>query len=156
MKFELVTTKLGGTSWAIPAIEVYEKKISHFYPMAVTGIKVPKVDRRNRDIHKRVSSEKIRSSIEPKSRLISFDERGKKLSSEEFSKVLEKHLESGRSKIQFFVGGPYGLSREIIEASDSVISLSPLVLCQEVAMIVALEQIYRGLTIINNIPYHNR
>jgi 23S rRNA (pseudouridine1915-N3)-methyltransferase len=80
---------------------------------------------------------------------IVLDPRGKDSSTEEFAELLKK-----RDKIEFFIGGAYGFSSEFRESADKVLHLSSLTMSHKIAKIVLLEQIYRGLTINNNHPYH--
>jgi 23S rRNA (pseudouridine1915-N3)-methyltransferase len=78
-----------------------------------------------------------------------LDPLGKEFSTEKFAKILDEN-----SKINFFIGGAYGFSREFVKRGDLTISLSQLTMSHKIAKIVLLEQIYRALTINNNHPYH--
>ena len=74
---------------------------------------------------------------------------GKKIDSFEFSKLL-----SDRLSVNFYIGGAYGFEDPFLNRCDKVISLSPLTLSHKIAKSVLFEQIYRGLSILNNHPYH--
>ncbi len=74
---------------------------------------------------------------------------GKLIDSFEFSKLL-----SDRMTVQFYIGGAYGFEPSFLKRCDRVISLSPLTMSHRIAKAVLLEQIYRGLTILANHPYH--
>jgi 23S rRNA (pseudouridine1915-N3)-methyltransferase len=80
---------------------------------------------------------------------IVLDPRGKDASTEEFAKIMKN-----RDKIHFFIGGAYGFSSEFRESADLKLHLSSLTMSHKIAKIVLLEQIYRGLTINSNHPYH--
>ncbi len=80
---------------------------------------------------------------------IALDVLGKKLDSFTFSKLLEDKI-----TINFFIGGAYGFERNFLEKCDRVITLSDLTMAHKIANIVLLEQIFRGLCISNNHPYH--
>jgi 23S rRNA (pseudouridine1915-N3)-methyltransferase len=80
---------------------------------------------------------------------IALDVLGKKLDSYSFSEMLE-----GKNEINFFIGGAFGFEREFLKKCDSIISLSDLTMAHKIANIVLTEQIFRGLCIINNHPYH--
>lgn len=80
---------------------------------------------------------------------IALDVLGKKFDSHSFSEILE-----GKNEINFFIGGAYGFQREFLKKCDSIISLSNLTMAHKVANVVLTEQIFRGLCIINNHPYH--
>lgn len=80
---------------------------------------------------------------------IALDVLGKKMDSFAFSKLIEDKV-----TINFFIGGAYGFERSFLEKCDKVITLSDLTMAHKVANIVLMEQIFRGLCISNNHPYH--
>jgi len=82
--------------------------------------------------------------------VVVLDERGKEMNSNEFARfVNERKL---RGDITFVVGGPYGLSQNIKNRADVVLSLSRMTLTHEMARILLLEQLYRTFT--KSIGYH--
>ncbi len=56
--------------------------------------------------------------------------------------------------LYFFIGGPDGLSKEIIEMSDHILSMSNFTFPHILAKVILMEQIYRSKCIMNNHPYH--
>ncbi len=72
---------------------------------------------------------------------------GKLIDSFEFSKFFE------HSHINFFIGGAYGFEEEF-KKKGKLISLSPLTMSHKIAKLVLFEQIFRGLSIKHNHPYH--
>lgn len=80
---------------------------------------------------------------------ISLDVEGEKLDSYEFSEIFEKS-----ANINFFIAGAYGFEKEFLNKTQKVISLGSLTYAHKIAKIVLFEQIYRGLCIKANHPYH--
>ncbi|WP_320036217.1 23S rRNA (pseudouridine(1915)-N(3))-methyltransferase RlmH [Halarcobacter sp.] len=80
---------------------------------------------------------------------IALDVLGKKIDSFKFSEIITTH-----SEINFFIGGAYGFERSFLDKCDISISLSALTMAHKVVTLVLLEQIFRGLAIKNNHPYH--
>jgi len=80
---------------------------------------------------------------------IALDVLGKKVDSFEFSNIINSY-----SNINFFIGGAYGFSRAFIRKCNIIVSFSDMTMAHKVANIVLLEQIFRGLCIKNNHPYH--
>lgn len=80
---------------------------------------------------------------------IALDVKGKKVDSFEFSKFFENS-----AVVNFYIGGAYGFESSFLQKCDKKISLSELTMAHKIANIVLLEQIFRGLCIINNHPYH--
>lgn len=78
-----------------------------------------------------------------------LDERGKDLNSFEFAKILREN-----SQISFFIGGAYGFSEKLRQKGDLVMSLSKLTMAHKIAKLMLFEQIFRGLCINANHPYH--
>ncbi|NPA10969.1 MAG: 23S rRNA (pseudouridine(1915)-N(3))-methyltransferase RlmH [Epsilonproteobacteria bacterium] len=72
---------------------------------------------------------------------------GKLMDSHKFAALLE------HSKVNFFIAGAYGFEEEFKKKGINV-SLTPLTLSHKIAKLVLFEQIYRGLSINNNHPYH--
>ena len=89
--------------------------------------------------------------------VVALDERGKDLSSEGLAELLAEPP-GGAGRVVFLIGGPSGHSPEVRErarARGAVVRLSRMVLNHQVARLVALEQIYRGWTIIRGEKYHH-
>ncbi|MGB3152791.1 MAG: 23S rRNA (pseudouridine(1915)-N(3))-methyltransferase RlmH, partial [Maribacter sp.] len=84
-----------------------------------------------------------------------FDEKGKPLSSVEFSSYLQKKMNTGIKQVVFLIGGPYGFSQEIYEAASGKISLSKMTFSHQMVRLFVTEQVYRALTILKNEPYHH-
>ncbi|WP_304341959.1 23S rRNA (pseudouridine(1915)-N(3))-methyltransferase RlmH [Campylobacter ureolyticus] len=80
---------------------------------------------------------------------IGLDEGGKILDSVEFSKLF-----LAKNKVSFFIGGAYGLSTNFKLKMDKIISLSKMTFAHKIAKLVLYEQIFRGLCINANHPYH--
>lgn len=95
----------------------------------------------------------IRKHISSGSFVVALGEEGKLLNSYEFAKLLEKvSLES--REIIFLIGSAFGLAKEIKGSAEMLLSLSSLTFPYKLCKLVFAEQIYRGLSICNNHPYH--
>jgi len=80
---------------------------------------------------------------------IALDVLGKKVDSFGFASLLQDKIE-----VNFFVGGAYGFEDEFLKKCDFVIGLSSLTMPHKLAHLILVEQIFRGLSINNNHPYH--
>ena len=80
---------------------------------------------------------------------VMLDERGENLDSVKFSKIFEQS-----SQINFFIGGAYGLSENLKKKAQKIVSLSPMTFSHKIAKLALFEQIFRGLCIKANHPYH--
>ena len=86
--------------------------------------------------------------------VICCDERGKNISSPEFSGLLEKAFLNGR-EVVILIGGAYGFDESVREKADFVWGFSRLVFPHGIARIIAMEQIYRAQEIAKGSQYHH-
>ncbi|HPA56922.1 MAG TPA: 23S rRNA (pseudouridine(1915)-N(3))-methyltransferase RlmH [bacterium] len=98
-----------------------------------------------------LETESILKSIPSGSFAVALREEGVKMDSLEFSKLLNSRNES-HGHITFIIGGAYGFSNVNENIS---LSIAPWTLPHQLARIVLLEQIYRGLSIIKGSGYHH-
>lgn len=87
--------------------------------------------------------------------LVLLDEKGKRMSSKQFSQFLEKHMIQSTQCLSFIIGGPYGFSKEVYAKASGKISLSEMTFSHQIIRVIFAEQLYRGFTIIRNEPYHH-
>lgn len=80
---------------------------------------------------------------------IALDPKGEMVDSEGFSQLFEQG-----AGVHFFIGGAYGFEEAFLSQTQKIISLSRLTYAHKIAKVVLMEQIYRGLCIKNNHPYH--
>lgn len=83
-----------------------------------------------------------------------MDERGQQFTSPDLAKFIEKQELAAHGTIAILIGGADGHPAALREKADFLWSLSKGTLPHELALVVALEQIYRGLTISAGHPYH--
>jgi len=155
MKFVLYNLATAKEAWADEAARLYTQKISHFNPFEIQTLKPKKSSRDEAAVKKKEESELILSSLSNDDFVVLFDERGKSFNSIEFSKKVESILSSSKKRAVFIIGGAYGVSDEVRQRAQLVVTLSPMVMNHLLAQTVALEQIYRAFTILRNLPYHN-
>ena len=86
--------------------------------------------------------------------VICCDERGKNISSREYSQMVEGALMEGR-EVVILIGGAYGFSEEIRKRADFVWSFSRLVFPHMIARLMACEQTYRASEIAKGSAYHH-
>ena len=79
---------------------------------------------------------------------------GKMLSSTELADKLSGLASSGRSTVDFVIGGSYGLSEEVKARADMKLSMSRMTFPHTMARMILSEQIYRAFEIMTNGKYH--
>lgn len=116
-----------------------------------------------KDAHGRLSPEQrnevegraLLAKLGPKDQALGLDAQGEAYSSEGFAVALEKWLEDPVRRPCFVLGGAFGLSEDVRDRCDQLISLSPLTLPHELARVVLLEQLYRAMSILRGSGYHH-
>jgi 23S rRNA (pseudouridine1915-N3)-methyltransferase len=87
--------------------------------------------------------------------LILLDERGKQLSSVQWSQHFQQLMNMGTKTLVILIGGAYGVSENIKKQAKQTWSLSQLVFPHQLVRLIVAEQVYRAFSILNNSPYHH-
>ena len=80
---------------------------------------------------------------------IALDPSSKEVNSHNFADILKD-----RNQVNLFIGGAYGFERDFLDKCNNAISFGKITLSHKLVKVVLLEQIFRGLTINHNHPYH--
>lgn len=141
--------------WAADGAGDYLKRLRRFFPVEL--VEVPEEDLNRRSPEEVLSAEarKILKRIPSGAYVISLDrERGEPVSSEKLARRLNSLGISGRSHVVFILGGPLGLSQEVLKRADVLVSFGPVTLPHALARVVLLEQLYRAAKINRGERYH--
>ena len=136
-------------------VEDYEKKIKHFMSYSSIGLK-NKNQKTEKKLIQKSESDLILKNIKSNDLVILLDEKGKEFTTMDFSKFISNKIMNRSKNIVFIIGGAYGFSTEFKEKFKLKIALSKFTFSHDLARLFFIEQLYRSLTIINNIPYHNQ
>lgn len=91
----------------------------------------------------------IMRHISNSEKVILLDERGRQMTSVEFSAELQK------DSVTIIIGGAYGVNDELRRRANIILSLSKMVMPHQIVRLVLIEQIYRAQAIANHHPYHH-
>ena len=83
-----------------------------------------------------------------------LDEHGREFRSVGYADFLQKKMGSGKD-LTLVIGGPYGFSKEVYDRANGKISLSQMTFSHQMIRLMAVEQIYRAMTILRGEPYHH-
>lgn len=98
---------------------------------------------------------KLLRNILPKgAQLITLDERGKLLTSPEFSKKLGTWRDDGRQDVAFVIGGADGIAPSLRAEADFSLSFGKMVWPHMLVRVMLAEQLYRAASIQAKSPYH--
>ena len=100
-----------------------------------------------------VKEAKLLAELDSSDRVVALDPKGKSWTSEQFAKFVQQHMTSDPRSLTFVIGDFAGLPPEVKKRADIQWSLSPLTFTHDLTRVLLLEQIYRALSIIHNLPY---
>lgn len=103
---------------------------------------------------KRREGERLLSKLKEDAYVITLEIEGSKFDSLAFSNLLEQIGISGKSHIQFVIGGSLGLHETVSARADRNLSFSDMTFPHQLMRVILCEQIYRGYRIMNGEPYH--
>ena len=136
-------------------IDQYTNKLNHYIKFDLIIIKDQK-KKLPESIQIKKEGQQILSILKKNEFIILLDENGEHKSSVEFSKFIQKKLNSGIKTVTFIIGGPYGFSSEIKSMSNYQLSLSKMTFSHEMIRLFFTEQLYRAFSILKNEPYHHQ
>jgi len=157
MKIKLLTIGKTDNAALAQLIKTYEARLKHYIQFSIEIIPdIKNTKNFSEEIQKEKEGDLILSKISTTDRMVLLDENGTSFDSIEFSKFLQKQMNSGIKQLVFIIGGPYGFSEKIYKKSQGKISLSKMTFSHQMVRLFAIEQIYRGFTILKNEPYHHQ
>lgn len=157
MKIKLLTIGKTDDKALEQLIQKYDTRLQHYIAFSLEII--PDLKQRKSlsiQLQKEKEGQLILSKISSTDQLFLLDENGKTMDSVEFSKFLQKQMNSGPKQLVFVIGGPYGFSDEVYQKAHGKISLSKMTFSHQMVRLFAIEQLYRGFTILRNEPYHHQ
>ena len=156
MKITFLTFGKSNFPFVKEGMELYEKRISHF--VQYERVEINALNNTNSLSKKEIKEkegEAILKKIHPSDEVILLDEKGQRFTSLKWAEFIGKRLDSGSKNLVFVTGGAYGFSPQVYERADSKLSLSDMTFSHQIIRLFFCEQLYRALTIIKGIPYHN-
>ncbi len=149
----VVVGKLKG--WAAEGADDYAKRLRRYFPVEIVEVPEEDMNRRSREEVLSAEGARILKRLPSGAHVISLDrERGKRLPSEGLARRLDSLGVAGRSQVAFVIGGPLGLSPEVLGRSDELWSFGEITLPHALARVVLLEQLYRAVKIARDEKYH--
>lgn len=140
------------------AVEEYSKRISRFAKVQITEVKESRISDNpspaEEDRVRKEEGEEILRKIKPGDFCITLEIKGKMLDSEQLADKISDICLSGRSTIDFVIGGSIGISPEVSSRADFKLSFSKMTFPHQMMRVILLEQIYRAFKINNNETYH--
>lgn len=142
----------------VDALKEYEKRLSRYCRLEIIEVSDEKTPDRASEAEKvqilEKEADKLMKYIKEDAYVIPLAIEGKNLDSLEFSHKLDGLGISGKSCIQFIIGGSLGLSKGIMKRADFSLSFGRMTYPHQLMRVILLEQIYRAYRIMSGEPYH--
>ena len=133
---------------------LYLKRLKRYTPIEWVEVKPEKI---SKGAHKEkllaLEGLSIEKKFHSRDHIVVLDVSGREYSSEALSSRIERLSWKG-NPLCFVIGGPLGISKEILRKANETLSLSKLTLTHEMSRILLLEQLYRAFTIMKGEKYH--
>lgn len=140
------------------SIDEYSKRLNKYCTLNIIELPDEKIpnnpSEKDISIIKDKEGQNIINNIKKDSYIICMDLKGKQYTSEEFSSKIENIAISSNSSITFVIGGSLGISNNVLNISNELISFSKMTFPHQLFRVILLEQIYRAFKIIKNETYH--
>jgi 23S rRNA (pseudouridine1915-N3)-methyltransferase len=141
--------------WAAEGSNDYAIRLRRYFPVNIIEVAEEDMNRRSPKEVLAAEGERILKRLPNEAYVISLDrEKGKQQSSERIALQLEDLGVSGHSHVAFVIGGPLGLSPDVLQNSNALWSFGSLTLPHALARVILLEQLYRAAKIHRNEKYH--
>ena len=136
-------------------IEEYQQRLKHYVPFEFVVIPdIKNAKSLTPDQLKAAEGEAILRSLSPSTEVLLLDEHGREFRSIEYADYLQKKMSAGKD-LMLIIGGAYGFSEAVYARANGKISLSQMTFSHQMIRLMAIEQIYRAMTILRNEPYHH-
>lgn len=155
MKIRIIQIGKTKNDYVLEGMEEFLKRLKPFAKIGfltlkeiIPGKTFPKeksINEEGAEIMKTLKNEEV---------VVALDEKGKEMTSVEFAEFLGKYANRGQ-RINFVIGGPYGLSSEVKKRASVFLAMSKMTFTHQMIRLFLLEQIYRGVSILKGKEYHN-
>ncbi|MFO1442257.1 23S rRNA (pseudouridine(1915)-N(3))-methyltransferase RlmH [Bacillus sp. Bva_UNVM-123] len=158
MNISIITVGKLKEKYLKQGIEEYVKRLSAYAKIEIIEVpdeKAPEeLSETEMGIVKQKEAERILAKINSDAYVIALAIEGKLKSSEELADSLDKLATYGKSKVAFVIGGSLGLSKDVLERADEMLSFSRMTFPHQLMRLILVEQVYRAFRINRGEPYH--
>ena len=138
----------------VSLIDDYRQRLTHYVPFELVVLPdIKNAKSLTQDQLKAAEGEAILAKVGT-TEVILLDEHGSEYRSVDFAEWLQKKMGSGRD-LSLVIGGAYGFSPAVYQRANGKLSLSQMTFSHQMIRLMAIEQIYRAMTILRGEPYHH-
>jgi len=132
---------------------LFADRIKH-YTRFESIVLTPKYKSREPLKVKQVEGDALLKKLKKSDFVVLLDENGKTYTSRRYAAQLGK-WQMTHPSVVFVIGGAFGFSQDLLQRSNTKLSLSDMTYSHQLIKLVFLEQLYRAFTILKGESYHN-
>lgn len=155
MKLQLIVLGKTTQPYVETGVKIFEKRLLSYYKFSCVVIKNQKIKSTDGALVKKLEAKLLLPYFEKNAINVLLDEKGGSFTSKQFARQLQSWMNRSPTAINFFVGGAFGFHQTVYDAAQHQISLSSMTFSHQLIRLIFMEQLYRGVAIIHNLPYHN-
>lgn len=156
MKIKLITIGKTDENYLKEGIDKYLKRLKYYVQFEIIVINDVKMGKKSNPVlQKELEEKEVLAKVNSTDFLILLDEKGQEFNSVDFSKYMQKRLNSGND-IVFVIGGPFGFSNRMYERANVKVALSKMTFSHQMIRLFFVEQLYRAFTILKGEKYHHQ
>lgn len=155
MKLTLIAAGKPSSDWSRAAVEHYTRFLSKYIrPELISVRNVAAKSETAANIRRLETQRLLDAAAKHHGFRIACDSRGRAMDSTRFAQSLQEGLDAHGGQAIALIGGPYGLDDSALEWAHLIWSFGPLTFPHELALVVAMEQIARAMSIARGGQYH--
>jgi len=139
-------------------INEYTKRLSAYAKLNIVEVadeKAPEnLSEAEMEQVKQKEGERILAQLKDDQHVVALAIEGEMWSSEKLAKEMDKLATYGKSNVAFIIGGSLGLSKQVYQRANQLLSFSKMTFPHQVMRLILLEQVYRSFRINRGEPYH--
>ena len=141
-------------AWVAQGFEEYARRLRRPWTLKLKEIPAERRSR-NADIAGlvRAEGERLLAAVPTGWRMVALDPTGHQYDTETLARHLGRWTDEAQNAA-LLIGGPDGLSADVLEQADEVWALSTLTFAHSLVRVVVAEQVYRAFSIVHGLPYH--
>ena len=155
MKMTLLVTGKTGDARLASLIQDYQQRLTHYVPFEFVVLPdIKNAKSLSEEQLKTAEGEAILRWLTPSMEVVLLDEHGHEFRSIEYAEWLQKKMSSGKDLV-LIIGGAYGFSPAVYARANYKVSFSQMTFSHQMIRLMAIEQLYRAMTILRGEPYHH-
>ena len=155
MKMTLLVTGKTGDARLASLIQDYQQRLTHYVPFEFVVLPdIKNAKSLSEEQLKTAEGEAILRWLTPSMEVVLLDEHGHEFRSIEYAEWLQKKMSAGKDLV-LIIGGAYGFSPAVYARANYKVSFSQMTFSHQMIRLMAIEQLYRVMTILRGEPYHH-